>query len=106
MERTRPVRAFSYLDHRLFLRDLYAEKKRQGKGFSYRAFSRRAGIRSTNYLRLVVVGKRNLSAEMAVRFARGFGLEGTEAEYFCDLVAFTQAKTSEERNRAHARLGR
>lgn len=100
------MRVFAYLDYRLFLRDLYADKKKNGMAFSYRAFSRRAGIRSTNYLRLVILGERNLTAPMAVRFAKGFGLEGTDADYFCDLVAFTQAKTVDERNRAHARLGR
>jgi uncharacterized protein (TIGR02147 family) len=98
------VHVFGYLDYRQFLRDLYADKKAERRGFSHRAFSRRAGLRSTNYLHLVMQGKRNLSPRMAGSFARGCGLEHAEAEYFCELVGFTQAKTADERNRAYDRL--
>src|SRR6478609_3677893 len=69
-----PVHIFSYLDYRHFLRDLYAQKKASERGFSHRAFSKRAGLSSTNYLHLVMQGKRNLSPEMAASFARGCGL--------------------------------
>ncbi|HET7538779.1 MAG TPA: TIGR02147 family protein [Polyangiaceae bacterium] len=100
------VHIFSYLDYRHFLRDLYAQKKASERGFSHRAFSKRAGLNSTNYLHLVMQGKRNLSPEMAASFARGCGLTPAEAIYFCELVTFTQASTSEERNRAYDRLAR
>jgi uncharacterized protein (TIGR02147 family) len=101
-----PVHIYGYLDYRQFLRDLYVERKANGSSFSYRAFSRRAGLRSTNYLRLVMQGQRNLTPQMAVRFARGFGLDKVEVDYFCELVAYTQAKTAEERNRAFDRLAK
>ena len=101
-----PVHVFAYLDYREFLRDFYAGKKSSDRGFSHRAFSKRAGLRSTNYLHLVMQGKRNLSPEMAVSFARGCGLAQTEANYFCELVTFTQAATSDERSRAYDRLSR
>lgn len=100
------VHIFDYLDYRAFLRDFYDDQKAQGRPFSFRAFARRAQIRSFNYLQLVMKGERDLSATMARQFARGCGLEGSEAEYFCDLVAFEQAKTAEERNRAYERLSR
>jgi uncharacterized protein (TIGR02147 family) len=100
------VNAFEYLDYRAFLRDLYAQKKVAKAGFSHRAFSRRAGLRSTNYLVLVMAGKRNLTADGAQRFARGFGLGREESDYFCELVLFNQAKTADERSRVYERLGR
>jgi uncharacterized protein (TIGR02147 family) len=100
------VHAFAYLDYRAFLRDLFAEKKANGRGFSHRAFSRRAGLRSTNYLNLVVQGKRNLTPGAAQSFARGFGLAKQEADYFCALVRFNQAKAADERARAFDELGR
>src|SRR5688572_25383692 len=100
------VHAFAYLDYRAFLRDLYAAKKASGTGFSHRAFSRRAGLRSTNYLNLVVQGKRNLTPSGAQSFARGFGLAKQEADYFCALVRFNQAKGADERARAFDDLGR
>src|SRR5262249_36956787 len=95
------VNIFTYADYRAFLRDFYREQKTKGSSFSHRAFSRRAGLRSSNYLHLVMKGERDLSSEMAVRFARGCGLGKTEADYFCELVAYGQARTHDERNRCY-----
>lgn len=100
------VHAFAYLDYRAFLRDLFAQKKAQKAGFSHRAFSRRAGLKSTNFLHLVISGQRNLTGEGARQFAKGFGLPKEEADYFCELVQFNQAKSAEERGRAYERLGK
>ncbi len=106
MEDKKSVHVFNYLDYRAFLRDFYKEQKASGRQFSFRAFAQRAGIRSFNFLQLVMKGQRDLSAQMALHFARGCGLKGSQADYFCELVAFGQAKTTEERNRAYERLGR
>jgi uncharacterized protein (TIGR02147 family) len=95
---------FELLDYRAFLRAHYEAKKASRRGFSYRAFSRRAGLRSPNYLKLVIDGDRNLSPEMAARFAKACGLEGDAAAYFQDLVTFNQAKGAEEKNAAYRRL--
>jgi uncharacterized protein (TIGR02147 family) len=100
------VNAFEYLDYRVLLRDLFEQKKRSEYGFSHRAFARRAGLSSTNYLVLVSKGARNLSAEMAERFAKAFGLGKRESEYFVELVAFNQARSASERARCHERLMR
>jgi uncharacterized protein (TIGR02147 family) len=97
---------FEYVDYRAFLRDFYRTQKEKKRPLSFRAFAKRAGIRSYNYLLLVMKGERNLSPEMAVRFARGCGLGKAEADYFCELVSFGQARTAEERNRCYERLGR
>lgn len=96
---------YSYTDYRRFLADHYAYAK-AAHGFSFRAFSQRAGIRSSNYLRLVIDGERNLSAPMAARFARGCGLTGDGAEFFGELVAYCQATSVAERNRGYERLFR
>jgi len=101
-----PVHIFEYLDYREYLRDFYASQKATRPAFSHRAFSRRAGLRSSNYLSLVMKGERDLSSEMAPRFARACGLSKREASFFCDLVAFCQAKTTDEKNRHHERLAR
>ena len=98
------VNVFQYLDYRAYLRDHYSDRKANEYGFSHRAFSKRAGLRSTNYLLLVMSGERNLTPEMAHQFAMGCRLDGTAAEYFCELVAFCQAETAVERNRCHQRL--
>jgi uncharacterized protein (TIGR02147 family) len=95
---------YEYLDYRVFLADYYRYKKVNGRGFSYRAFAKRAGVRAQNYLKLVVDGARNLSREMAGRFADACDLRGEEASYFQDLVAFNQAENPTERNRQYQRL--
>lgn len=97
-----PVEVYGYLDYRAFLRDLYAAKK--ARGFSYRSFSRRAGLSSPNYLKLVIDGQRNLSTPMAGRFAEACGLDEDGKRYFVQLVLFNQAESSVEKNQHYAQL--
>ena len=104
MDRAREVDVFEYRDYRAFLRDVYSSRKQTEYGFSYRAFAKRAGLSAPNYLKLVAEGQRNLTAEMAGRFAAALGLEGEASGYFCDLVAFNQASTAIERERCYQRL--
>jgi uncharacterized protein (TIGR02147 family) len=106
VERVEPVNVFEYVDYRALLRALFAHRKARERGFSHRAFSRRAGLRSSNYLSLVMKGERSLSPEMAFRFAQGFGLKKREADYFCELVGYNQASTTAERARRYERLAR
>jgi uncharacterized protein (TIGR02147 family) len=98
-----PIDVFRYLDYRVFLADFYRAKKR--RGFSYRAFSRDAGLGAPNYLKLVIAGQRNLTPAMAARFAAACSLQGEGAEYFERLVEFNQAKPGDERNVQYQRLG-
>jgi uncharacterized protein (TIGR02147 family) len=97
-----PIDVFRYLDYRVFLADLYRAKKQ--RGFSYRAFSRAAGLGAPNYLKLVTEGKRNLTKAMAARFAAACGLQGDAAEYFGRLVEFNQARSAAARNTSYQRL--
>jgi len=105
VKRARPS-VFGYSDYRRYLADLYAHEKASRYGFSVRVFARRARIRSSNYLRLVIDGKRNLSRQMAAQFAAGCGLTGNEADFFCELVEYGQAKGAAERTRSYERLAR
>jgi uncharacterized protein (TIGR02147 family) len=82
--RRSPIDVFRYLDYRAFLADFYKAKKR--RGFSYRAFSRTAGLGAPNYLKLVIGGERNLTKAMATRFAGACRLQGDAAAYFERLV--------------------
>ena len=95
---------FEYLDYRAYLRDYYAYAKEARRGFSFRNFSRRAGLGSPNHLKRVMEGQRNLTLDMAARFAEALGLGGEAADYFAQLVNFGQAKTSTERSRAYEKL--
>ena len=97
---------FRFRDYRAFLRAFYALNKAGEYGFSLRAFSKRAQLRSSNYLKLVMDGERNLTQEMAARFAQACSLRGQAAEYFCALVAFDQAQSATDRDRAYARVSK
>lgn len=94
---------YEYRDYRAFLRDFY-ERAKQKRGFSYRAFSRSAGLSSPNYLKLVIEGDRNLSERMAERFASACGLDDEQSRFFTTLVEHNQAKDSDTKLRAEQKL--
>lgn len=98
------VDVFGYRDFRAFLRAYVDRRSAQKSGFSMAEFAKQAGLRSPNYLKLVIDGERNLTAEVAHRFAELCGLQGEPLEYFCALSAFNQAKTARERDLHYARL--
>lgn len=102
MPRADRVEVYDYLDYRAYLRDVYLEGKK--RGLSHRSFSKRAGLKSPNYLKRVIDGDRNLSAEMTARFAKALGLDREASEYFTDLVHFTHARTTTERNTYYGKL--
>ncbi|HMI91224.1 MAG TPA: TIGR02147 family protein [Polyangiales bacterium] len=98
------IDVFEYVDYRAYLRDHYAHEKRTRRAFSHRAFSRKVGLGSPNHLKRVMDGERNLTLEMAARFADALALSGEAADYFVQLVRFGQARSSVERARAYERL--
>lgn len=106
VETSRSLDVFTYRDFREYLRDYYAEKKTDEYGFSYRVFSRRLGLSSPNFMKLVIDGDRKLSKKLAPKVAKACGLTGDAARYFRALVAFNQAKNATERAKEYAKLQR
>jgi hypothetical protein len=98
MENTEHPNLFNYLDYRHFLRDwLTAAKKHYG--FSYRVFSRRAGLRSPSLYKMVMDGQRDLIEGSLHKFLEGLSLSVKEKEYFATLVLYNQARTEEYKQR-------
>lgn len=95
---------FTYLDYRKFLRDWFAARKAGNPRFSHRAFARRAKQASPSLLLHVIEGKRNLTPATTEAFTNAMALTGEEAEFFSALVAFDQADTLDERNKAWERV--
>lgn len=97
----------AYSDFRLYLRDFYDFKRRTTasdiRPYSYATFSAAADIRSPNYLKMIIEGQRNLSAEMVKKFAKALGLNKDETEEFTALVEYGQAIDPLERNQ-HLKL--
>src|SRR6478735_3578352 len=98
------VSVYDFLDYRAYLRAYYEAAKRSRPSFSFRLFSKLAGLKSPNFLKLVMDGERNLGPDSIARFASALGLAALEAEFFGDLVAFGQAENMGEKNRAFERI--
>jgi uncharacterized protein (TIGR02147 family) len=98
------VSVYDFLDYRAYLRAYYESAKRVRPSFSFRLFSKLAGLRSPNFLKLVIEGQRNLGPDSVGRFADALGLEAADRAFFADLVAFNQAQTMSEKNRAFERI--
>ena len=92
----------NYLDYRLYLADFYRFKRFQTKKdlrpYSYAMFSAAANIKSPNYLKMIIEGKRNLGDDMIPKFARAMGMNKAQGEEFAKLVNFTQSTDPGTRN--------
>ena len=93
----------AFTDYRAYLKEFYEFKRAQTRSdrrpYSYATFAASADIRSPNYLKLIIDGARNLSPEMAKKFAKALGFNKEETEEFCALVEYSQAVEPLERNR-------
>jgi len=98
------VSVFDYLDYRAYLRAYYDAAKKRPAGFSFRTFSKRAGLRSPNFFKLIIDGERNLGKDTVAKFANALDLEGEARAFFADLVAFEQAANTAEKNRVFERI--
>ena len=91
-----------YTDFRQYLKDVYNwRRQHESTGFrpySYSTFSAAADIKSPNYLKLIIEGRRNISEDMINRFARALRLQKNEIEEFRALVRYGQATEPIERN--------
>ena len=91
-----------YMDFRLFLADFYQFKKdstkRSLRPYNYAIFSAAADIKSPNYLKMIIEGKRNLSLDMVSKFAKALGLNKELSDEFELLVRYGQATDAAERN--------
>lgn len=95
---------YPYLDYRAFLKDRFQAIKARHKGFSYRYFCHKTGIKSSGFLKLVMDGKRNLGEEGIQAVCNGFNLTDREALYFTLLVKFNQAKNLSDKDAAYQQM--
>jgi uncharacterized protein (TIGR02147 family) len=98
------VPVFDFLSYRAFLRAYYEAAKKGTAGYSFRSFSRQAGLKSPNFLKLVMDGERNLGRDTIPKFADALGLTGESRQFFFDLVVFEQATDVVEKNAAFERI--
>lgn len=88
---------FNFLNYREYLQAFYSYKKETVKRYSFGVFSLKAGLKSPNYLKLVMSGSRNITSNNILNFAKALGLNDLETVYWENLVAYNQAKTEQQR---------
>ncbi len=98
-----PPRLNLFTDYRQYLREFYEFRRNQTRNllrpYNYATFAAAADIRSPNYLKLIIAGQRNLSMDMAGKFAKAMNLGREESDEFIALVHYTQSIEPLERNR-------
>lgn len=98
------INIFEYQNYRLYLKDYYEEQKKTKKYFSYRYFSKKAGINAPAFLYYVIKSKRNLTKKSIAKISLAIEHNREEAEYFENLVFFNQADTIAEKTMYYSRI--
>lgn len=103
-----PPLIFDHLDYREYLERYFAFRKSLDVTFSLRNFSKLPdlALSSSSFISAVLSGRKNLSQNLRVRFARAMELKPGETEYFELLIQFNQSKSAEERNHYFRQLSR
>ncbi|MBY0315378.1 MAG: TIGR02147 family protein [Bdellovibrionales bacterium] len=93
----------AYTDFREYLKDYFSYRRhltsKDLRPYSYSDFSAAADIKSPNYLKMIIEGQRNLSPDMAKKFARALKLDKNETTEFEVLVLYGQEKDPLNRNK-------
>jgi uncharacterized protein (TIGR02147 family) len=98
------INVFEYQDYRSYLKDYYADQKSAKKYFSYRYFSKKAGINASAFLYYIIEGKRNLTKNSIEKISTTIGHSEVEKQYFENLVFFNQAKTIMEKTKYYSNI--
>lgn len=93
-----------YSDFRKFLLDVYSVRKKNSPKYSYRLFAEDLGFTASNFLHLIVTGKRNLSQDAVSRIQGKIDWNAREKHYFAALVAYNQCTEAGEKSRLAAEL--
>lgn len=91
------VSILEYTDYRTFLVDYYREQKRVKRNFTYRYFAQAADVAVSVY-KDVSTGRRNLTRNIAERYAEAMSLTQSETNYFYLLVEYCNSKCAHERS--------
>lgn len=88
---------FDYMDIYLFLNEYYRIQKSLSLKFSYTVWSHQIGFKNKTILRLILQKKRTLTANSSDLFKKYFQFNELELQYFEALAAYSQAKTTSQK---------
>ncbi|WP_413560558.1 TIGR02147 family protein [Bdellovibrio sp. HCB209] len=95
---------FDFLDIQFYLQAYYQFRKSQDKQFSYDSWSQELGINSRSFLRLMVIGKKKVSARFIDSFCLLTLKDPSQEEYFRYLVKYSQAASQKDKQAFGASL--
>jgi uncharacterized protein (TIGR02147 family) len=95
---------FDYTDYRLYLRTYFDERKKKDPSFSHRWLARRLELATSNFIMLVMQGKRNITNQLCFKLSDALKHTKKEAEYFENMVGFNQARTGREKDLYFSRM--
>lgn len=91
------VKIYTYTDYRTFLVEYYEEQKCKRRNFSYRSFAQAADVAVSVY-KDITSGRRNLTRNIAERYASAMELSSNESEYFYLLVDYGNNSCAHKRS--------
>ncbi len=98
------VNIFEYTDYRAYLKAYFEDRKLHDTRFSHRWLAQRLELSTSNFILLVMQGKRNLSGSLRLKLSEVFRHSPREADYFENMVNFAQARTAREEERHFSRM--
>lgn len=98
------INVFAYTDFRHYLKDYFSDRKKNDPRFSHRWLARKLELATSNFILLVMQGKRNLSKSLCFKISEVFDHSRSEAAYFEEMVNFLQAKSNKEKNLYFSRM--
>ncbi|MGL1900564.1 MAG: TIGR02147 family protein [Fibrobacterales bacterium] len=88
---------FDYYNYRSYLKEYYDYKKSIDRTFTFRVFSKLAGIGSPSVYGDLVTGRRNITVALLPKFVKALGLNEKEERYLKQMMHFTHAKTQKSK---------
>lgn len=88
---------YDYTDYRTFLEEYYIEQKRARRSFSYRSFAIDADVAVSVY-KDITSGRRNLTRNIADRYADAMQLTKEEREYLLLLTDYCNNRCAHKRS--------
>jgi uncharacterized protein (TIGR02147 family) len=98
------VKIFEFTDYRKYLKAYFKDRKKTDSKFSHRWLACRLDLSTSNFIMLVMQGKRNLNAGLSIKISEVFKHTRKEALYFENMVNFIQAKTNKEKELHFSRM--
>lgn len=93
----RGIDLFSYIDYRLYLEDVFNERKKLDRKYTFGKWAKELGISSVSGLTMIIKGQRHPGPKLLKKLIKNLELNEKEADFFHDLVqAKKNAKGDDE----------